>query len=85
MRLRAKGTSVPLDALQKTAKLLRSFAEDYHEKQLEEARRAKGERRQFLIVCFLYGATATLTGAMELALGASRERHPGIAGGFEEG
>ena len=36
-RLRAKPSSVPADALQKTAKLLRSFAEDYHEKQLEEA------------------------------------------------
>ena len=36
-RLRAKPSSVPIDALQKTAKLLRSFAEDYHEKQLEEA------------------------------------------------
>jgi hemerythrin-like domain-containing protein len=36
-RLRAKPSSVPVDALQKTAKLLRSFAEDYHEKQLEEA------------------------------------------------
>jgi hemerythrin-like domain-containing protein len=36
-RLRVKPASVPLDALQKTAKLLRSFAEDYHEKQLEEA------------------------------------------------
>jgi hemerythrin-like domain-containing protein len=37
MRLRAKPASVPLDALKKTAKLLRSFAEDYHEKLLEEA------------------------------------------------
>jgi hemerythrin-like domain-containing protein len=36
-RLRTKPAGVPLDALQKTAKLLRSFAEDYHEKQLEEA------------------------------------------------
>ncbi len=37
LRLRAKPANVPLDALQSTAKLLRSFAEDYHEKQLEEA------------------------------------------------
>jgi hemerythrin-like domain-containing protein len=37
MRLRAKPANVPLDALQKAAKLLRSFAEDYHEKLLEEA------------------------------------------------
>ncbi len=36
-RLRSKPPSVPLDALQRTAKLLRSFAEDYHEKLLEEA------------------------------------------------
>jgi hemerythrin-like domain-containing protein len=36
-RIRAKPATVPLDALAKTAKLLRSFAEDYHEKQLEEA------------------------------------------------
>jgi hemerythrin-like domain-containing protein len=36
-RLRAKPANVPADALQKTAKLLRSFAEDYHEKKLEEA------------------------------------------------
>jgi len=36
-RLRAKASAVPVDALQNTAKLLRTFAEDYHEKQLEEA------------------------------------------------
>jgi hemerythrin-like domain-containing protein len=36
MRLRTKSAEVPADALQKTAKLLRSFAEDYHEKKLEE-------------------------------------------------
>jgi hemerythrin-like domain-containing protein len=36
-RLRTKPASAPLDALQKTAKLVRSFAEDYHEKKLEEA------------------------------------------------
>jgi hemerythrin-like domain-containing protein len=36
-RLRTKPMAVPADALEKTAKLLRSFAEDYHEKKLEEA------------------------------------------------
>ena len=36
-RLRIAPKTVPIDALQKTAKLLRSFAEDYHERQLEEA------------------------------------------------
>ena len=36
-RLRTKPASVPPDALQKAAKLMRSFGEDYHEKQLEEA------------------------------------------------
>jgi hemerythrin-like domain-containing protein len=36
VRLRAKPQRLPLDALQKTAKLVRSFAEDYHERQLEE-------------------------------------------------
>jgi hemerythrin-like domain-containing protein len=36
-RLRAKPDSVPLPELQKAAKLIRTFAEDYHEKQLEEA------------------------------------------------
>jgi hemerythrin-like domain-containing protein len=35
--LRAKASSVPPDALQKTASLFRSFGEDYHEKKLEEA------------------------------------------------
>lgn len=35
-RLRAKPSGVPMDALQRTAKLFRSFAEDYHEKKLEE-------------------------------------------------
>jgi len=35
-RLRTKSAEVPNDALQKTARLLRSFAEDYHEKKLEE-------------------------------------------------
>jgi hemerythrin-like domain-containing protein len=36
MRLRIKSAEVPADTLAKTAKLLRSFAEDYHEKKLEE-------------------------------------------------
>ncbi len=36
-RLRTKPGDVPADALQRAAKLLRSFGEDYHEKQLEEA------------------------------------------------
>jgi hemerythrin-like domain-containing protein len=48
-RLREDASSVPSDALQKTAKLFRVFGEDYHEKQLEEAhifpavRKAGGE------------------------------------------
>lgn len=37
IRLRRSPNEVPPDALQKTAKLFRSFGEDYHEKQLEEA------------------------------------------------
>jgi hemerythrin-like domain-containing protein len=36
VRLRARSAEVPTDALQKTAKLLRKFAGDYHEKKLEE-------------------------------------------------
>ncbi|PYS94321.1 MAG: hemerythrin HHE cation-binding protein [Acidobacteria bacterium] len=36
-KLRANASDVPPDALQKTAKLFRSFGEDYHEKKLEEA------------------------------------------------
>jgi hemerythrin-like domain-containing protein len=36
-RLRADPGSVPPDALQRTARLLRAFGEDYHEKKLEEA------------------------------------------------
>jgi hemerythrin-like domain-containing protein len=36
-RLRTKPAGVPADALQKAAKLMQTFAEDYHEKQLEEA------------------------------------------------
>ena len=35
--LRTTPSALPLDALQRTAKLLRSFAEDYHERRLEEA------------------------------------------------
>lgn len=35
-RLRTKPGSVPPDALQRAAKLIRTFGEDYHEKQLEE-------------------------------------------------
>ncbi len=35
-KLRATASSVPPDALQKTAKLFRAFGEDYHEKKLEE-------------------------------------------------
>jgi hemerythrin-like domain-containing protein len=35
-RLRANPASVPPDALQETAKLFRTFGEDYHEKKLEE-------------------------------------------------
>jgi len=36
-KLRADPSSVSPDALQKTAKLFRTFGEDYHEKKLEEA------------------------------------------------
>jgi hemerythrin-like domain-containing protein len=36
-RLRNNPATVPADALGRTARLLRSFGEDYHEKQLEEA------------------------------------------------
>jgi hemerythrin-like domain-containing protein len=35
-KLRASPASVPPDALQKTARLFRTFGEDYHEKKLEE-------------------------------------------------
>ena len=35
-RLRANPASLPPDALQRAARLMRSFGEDYHEKQLEE-------------------------------------------------
>ena len=37
VRLRKNVSDVPPEALQKTAKLFRTFGEDYHEKQLEEA------------------------------------------------
>ncbi len=37
LRLRSNPASVSSDALLRSAKLMRSFAEDYHEKQLEEA------------------------------------------------
>jgi hemerythrin-like domain-containing protein len=36
VKLRTNAPAVPPDALQKTAKLFRSFGEDYHEKKLEE-------------------------------------------------
>jgi len=36
-RFRSNPSAVPLDALQSTARLFRSFGEDYHERQLEEA------------------------------------------------
>ena len=36
-RLRSNPSSIQPEALQKTAKLFRTFAEDYHEKKLEEA------------------------------------------------
>jgi hemerythrin-like domain-containing protein len=36
-QLRAKPASVPLDALERAARLMHSFGEEYHEKQLEEA------------------------------------------------
>jgi hemerythrin-like domain-containing protein len=35
-RLRINPSEIPVDALQKTAKLFRTFGEDYHEKKLEE-------------------------------------------------
>ena len=37
MKLRGNPSSIPPDALQKTAKLFRAFGEEYHEKKLEEA------------------------------------------------
>lgn len=36
-KLRANPGSVPADALARTAKLFRTFGEDYHERKLEEA------------------------------------------------
>jgi hemerythrin-like domain-containing protein len=52
-RIRGNPSSVPPDALQKTAKLFRAFGEDYHEKRLEEAyifpavRKAGGEAARY--------------------------------------
>jgi hemerythrin-like domain-containing protein len=37
MKLRADGSSIAPDALQKTAKLFKAFGEEYHERKLEEA------------------------------------------------
>ncbi|HYP75029.1 MAG TPA: hemerythrin domain-containing protein [Polyangiaceae bacterium] len=37
VRLRTKPNSLQLDALQRAAKLMRTFGEEYHERQLEEA------------------------------------------------
>ena len=37
LKLRTNASSIPPDALQKTAKLFRAFGEEYHEKKLEEA------------------------------------------------
>lgn len=37
LRLRSKPSPAPFEELRKAAQLMRSFAEDYHEKQLEEA------------------------------------------------
>lgn len=37
VKLRANPSTIPPDALQKTAKLFREFGEEYHEKKLEEA------------------------------------------------
>ena len=37
VKLRANPSTIPPDALQKTAKLFRAFGEEYHEKKLEEA------------------------------------------------
>ena len=53
IRLRSNPSSVPPDALQKTAKLFRAFGEDYHEKKLEEAyifpavKKASGEAARY--------------------------------------
>jgi hypothetical protein len=37
VKLRADPSTIPPEALQKTAKLFRAFGEEYHEKKLEEA------------------------------------------------
>jgi hemerythrin-like domain-containing protein len=66
MRLRAKPASVPFDALQKTAKLFRSFAEDYHEKQLEEI-------HLFPVVKKAGGAAASLVDTLVAQHGRGRE------------
>lgn len=53
VRLRSKPSDVAPDALQKTARLFRTFGEDYHEKKLEEAyifpavKRAGGEAASY--------------------------------------
>jgi hemerythrin-like domain-containing protein len=44
-RLRTNPKQVPADALERAAKLIRSFAEDYHEKQLEETHLFPAVRR----------------------------------------
>ena len=54
--LRTNPSSIPPDALQRAAKLIRSFAEDYHERQLEEAH----------IFPALKSAAATGAGAAEI-------------------
>jgi len=36
-KLRSNPSAVPLDSLQKVARLFRAFGEDYHERKLEEA------------------------------------------------
>ncbi len=52
-KLHSDPSSVPLDTLQKTARLFRAFGEDYHEKKLEEAyifpavKKADGEAAQY--------------------------------------
>ena len=53
VRLRSNPSSVPADALRKTAKLFRAFGEDYHERNLEEAyifpavKKANGEASRY--------------------------------------
>ncbi len=60
-RLESKPGSVAPDALQKAAKLLRTFGEDYHEKQLEEAH--------------IFPAVAKAGGPLALAVGALVAQH----------